>query len=183
MKRQIRPIQPIQWKPLLLCLALPLAIGGLAALLSGGGMRNYAALRQPPLSPPGWAFPVAWTILYLLMGYASYRLLPRREDGSVLPLSAKPLPDACPPHCAECRAALRLYAAQLALNFLWPVLYFAAQLRLAALVNLLLLWALVLALLLRSRRCDRTAALLFAPYLAWLTFAAYLNFGTLLLNL
>ena len=151
MKRQIRPIQPIQWKPLLLCLALPLAIGGLAALLSGGGMRNYAALRQP--------------------------------DGSVLPLSAKRLPDACPPHCAQCRAALRLYAAQLALNFLWPVLYFAAQLRLAALVDLLLLWALVLALLLRSRRCDRTAALLFAPYLAWLTFAAYLNFGTLLLNL
>lgn len=107
-------------------------------------------------------------------GPASYLLLPRGADGKILPLSEAD---------GACRNALFLYAVQLALNFLWPLLYFAAGLLLAALVDLLLLWVLVLLLLLASLRCNRTAALLLLPYLLWLTFAAYLNFGTLLLNL
>lgn len=164
----------VQWKPLLLCLAIPLAVGALAGLLTRDSTGAYAALRQPPLSPPGWVFPVVWTILYLLMGLASYLLLPRGADGGALPLSEAD---------GACRNALFLYAVQLALNFLWPLLYFAAGLLLAALVDLLLLWVLVLLLLLASLRCNRTAALLLLPYLLWLTFAAYLNFGTLLLNL
>ena len=61
-------------KKLLIALAIPLAVGGLATLLSGG-MGDYRDLTQPPLSPPGWVFPVVWSILYLLMGYASYRIL------------------------------------------------------------------------------------------------------------
>ena len=61
------------WKKLLINLVIPLSAGGLAALLSGG-MDTYNALKSPPLSPPGWIFPVVWTILYLLMGYASYRI-------------------------------------------------------------------------------------------------------------
>lgn len=56
---------------LIFCLALPLAVGGLAVLVSGGS-DLYDQLIRPPLSPPGWVFPVMWTILYLLMGYASY---------------------------------------------------------------------------------------------------------------
>ena len=60
----------INWKKLLICLAIPLAVGGLAALLSGG-MDSYRGMNQPPLSPPGWIFPIVWSILYLLMGYAS----------------------------------------------------------------------------------------------------------------
>lgn len=171
----------VQWKPLLLCLALPLAVGALAGLLTRDSMDAYAALRQPPLSPPGWVFPVVWTILYLLMGLASYLLLPRGADGTILPLSE--VLSGTRPATDECRGTLFLYAVQLALNFLWPLLYFAAGLLLAALVDLLLLWVLVLWLMLRSLRCNRTAALLLVPYLLWLTFAAYLNFGTLLLNL
>jgi len=61
------------WKPLLIALAIPLAVGGLATLLSGG-TQLYGQLTKPPLSPPGWLFPVVWTVLYLLMGYASYRI-------------------------------------------------------------------------------------------------------------
>ena len=61
----------INWKQLLILLAIPLAVGGLGTLLSGG-MDRYKIMNQPPLSPPGWVFPVVWTILYLLMGYASY---------------------------------------------------------------------------------------------------------------
>ena len=60
-------------KKLLLSLAIPLALGGLSALVSGG-MSDYLRLNQPPLSPPGWVFPIVWTVLYLLMGYAAYRI-------------------------------------------------------------------------------------------------------------
>ena len=59
-------------KTLLICLALPLAVGLLASLLTLGGMRDYAGMAKPPLAPPGWLFPVAWTLLYLLMGLASW---------------------------------------------------------------------------------------------------------------
>ena len=59
-------------KILILCLVIPLAAGGLAALLSGGGMDAFENLNKPPLSPPGILFPIVWTILYLLMGLASY---------------------------------------------------------------------------------------------------------------
>ena len=61
------------WKKLAVFLAIPLLVGGLATLLSGG-MADYAQLVQPPLSPPGWVFPIVWTVLYLLMGYASFRV-------------------------------------------------------------------------------------------------------------
>ena len=150
--------QRIQWKPLLICLAIPLAVGGLSALITKNGMEAFAALRQPPLSPPGWVFPVVWTILYVLMGLACYRF---RADA----------------------VSVRLYAGQLLLNFLWPVLFFSAAVRLLALIELLLLWGLVLWLLLRCYDRDRRAFWLLVPYQLWLTFAAYLNFGVLLLNM
>jgi tryptophan-rich sensory protein len=68
----------INWKKLIIALAIPLGVGGLSALLSGG-MDTYKSLNQPPLSPPGFIFPIVWTVLYLLMGYASYRV---HESGS-----------------------------------------------------------------------------------------------------
>ena len=150
--------QRIQWKPLLICLAIPLAVGGLSALITKNSMEAFAALRQPPLSPPGWVFPVVWTILYVLMGLACYRF---RADA----------------------VSVRLYAGQLLLNFLWPVLFFSAAVRLPALIELLLLWGLVLWLLLRCYDRDRRAFWLLVPYQLWLTFAAYLNCGVLLLNM
>ena len=93
------------WKKLLICLGIPLAVGGLSALISGG-MGSYGNFVQPPLSPPGWLFPLVWTILYLLMGYASYRIL---TSGA---------PE------AEKRSVLLFYGAQLALNFLWSPIFF-----------------------------------------------------------
>ena len=95
-------------KKLLIALAIPLAVGGLATLLSGG-VSDYQVLNQPPLSPPGWLFPIVWTALYLLMGYSSYRVYTSGKD-----------PEAV-------RKALWLYAAQLFLNFLWPLVFFGAQ--------------------------------------------------------
>lgn len=165
----------IDWKPLLLCLALPLAVGALAALLTQNGMDAFETVKKPPLTPPNWVFPVVWSILYLLMGYASYRLLPRGKNGvaSPLPIDLNNRRD----------RALVVYAVQLLLNFIWPLLFFGAGAYLAAMVCLLLLWLCVVYLILLALDLDRVSAWLLAPYLLWLTFAAYLNFGVFLRNL
>ena len=154
----------IKWKPLLLALALPLAVGGFSAFLTRDGMRAFALLKQPPLSPPAWLFPVVWTLLYLMMGLASYLVWvsgvsDKRRD-----------------------RALTVYGLSLAANFLWPILFFTVQAWGAAFVLLLLLWVLVgIAALLFGAIVPRAGKLLL-PYLAWLTFAAYLNLGVWLLN-
>ena len=152
-----------KYKPLLLCLAVPLAVGGLAALLTGGGADFYETVAKPPLSPPGWLFPVVWTLLYLLMGVSSY-LVWREKD-------------------APGRgAALRVCGIQLAVNFVWPLLFFLARVFLPAFLWLLLLVALVVVMIRRFDRVSSAAAWLQFPYLFWCLFAAYLNLGVYLLN-
>ena len=154
----------IQWKKLLICLAIPLGVGGLAALLTGSSMADYGSIRQPPLSPPGWLFPVVWTILYLLMGYASYRVLVSGKDEK------------------QIRMALVIYGAQLVLNFLWPLVFFGLQWYLAAFILLLALWVLILLNIRAFAEVDEPAGDLLLPYILWVTFAAYLNVGVYLLN-
>ena len=153
----------VNWKKLLICLAIPLAVGGLGALL-GGGMDQYQALNQPPLSPPGWLFPIVWTILYLLMGWASYRILvsdaPREER----------------------KKALTFYGIQLFLNFLWPVVFFGLGWYWAAFILLLVLWVMIYLTMHLFGLIDDTAENLLIPYLLWVTFAGYLNLGVALLN-
>ena len=151
------------WKKLLIALAIPLAVGGLSALVSGG-MSDYAQLNQPPLSPPGWVFPVVWTVLYLLMGYASYRIYM-----SDAPQEQK-------------KRALLLYGAQLVLNFLWSPVFFGLQWRLVAFMVLIALWVLIAMTLRAFSQIDETAGDLLLPYILWVTFAAYLNLGAYLLN-
>lgn len=153
----------INLKKLIICLAIPLAAGGLATLISGG-MESYRVMNQPPLSPPGWVFPIVWTILYLLMGYASYRILVS---------GAEP---------AASKKALTFYGIQLFLNFLWPVLFFGLQWYWAAFVWLLLLWVFIYLTMYQFGQIDDTAENLLIPYLLWVTFAGYLNFGVALLN-
>ena len=152
-----------KWKRLIFCLVLPLAVGGLATLLSGG-MGSYKGLEQPPLSPPGWVFPVVWTALYLMMGYASWRVW---ESGK--------------PKIAIRRAWV-FYGIQLGLNFIWPILFFRFQWFLVAFVVLVLLWIAILQTMRLFTRLEERAGDLLIPYLLWVTFAGYLNFGVFLLN-
>lgn len=151
------------WKKLIICLAIPLAVGGLASLLSGG-MENYKVMNQPPLSPPGWIFPIVWSILYLMMGYASYRVLTSAADDD------------------DIKRALIFYGIQLALNFLWPIIFFGLQWYWAAFVLLVLLWAFIYLTMRMFGTIDDTAENLLIPYLLWVTFAGYLNLGVALLN-
>lgn len=150
-------------KKLLICLAIPLAAGGLSALLAGG-MDSYGTLRQPPLSPPGWVFPVVWSILYLLMGYSSYRILTSGADRQRI------------------RSALTLYAIQLFFNVLWSPVFFGLGWHLAAFFILLVLWTFILLTIRAFHPIDSKAADLLLPYLLWVTFAGYLNFGVYVLN-
>lgn len=154
----------LDWKKLLLCLAIPLGVGGLAALLTGGGMGEYGNFAKPPYSPPGWVFPVVWTILYLLMGYASYRVVTANADR------------------VKIRRALYLYGAQLAVNFLWPLVFFGLSWYLAAFFVLLVLWVLVFLTIYAFGDAEERAGDLLLPYILWITFAAYLNVGVYLLN-
>lgn len=145
-------------------LAIPLAVGGLAGRLTMGSMATYGALVQPPLAPPPWVFPVVWAVLYLLMGIAS--VLVWKAD---VPQEEK-------------KRALTWYGAQLAANFVWPLLFFNAGLYGIALMWLLLLLALVAATIVAFRQINLTAAWLLVPYALWLLFATYLNAAIWLLN-
>ena len=153
-----------EWKKLLLCLAIPLLSGGLGALLAGKAITAYRDFAKPPLSPPGWVFPVVWTLLYAAMGYASYRVL---------------VSDAA---SEKIRSALRLYGLQLIVNILWPLLFFRMEAFLAAFFWLVLLWVLIYLTVRAFSKIDEWAGNILLPYLLWVTFAGYLNFGVFLLN-
>ncbi len=153
----------VEWKKLVIPLAIPLGTGLLSALVSMRGMKRFASVAQPPLSPPGWLFPVVWTVLYLMMGYASFRVW-RAQSTRFR------------------EQALRWYGAQLTANFLWSPLFFGLGAYLPALLWLCILVALTAVTMFRFRRLDRTAGMLLLPYLCWLLFACYLNAGVWVLN-
>lgn len=151
----------LRWKALIAALAAPLLIGAISALLTRESMRDFEALQKPPLTPPGWVFPVVWTILFLCMGIASYLASASGQRS---------------------RTALSVYAVQLAFNFLWPLLFFRFQLYLPAFIWLIMLWILILATLLLFRKISRAAGWLMLPYLLWVAFAGYLNYAVFRLN-
>lgn len=153
-----------RWKPLIIALALPLGVGTLSSLIVGDRVLDYAGMQKPPLSPPGWVFPAVWTVLYALMGLASWLV-----------------------YCSEASEprklrALKLYLWQLGVNFLWPIVFFGAGMYLASFLLLLLLLLLVAACTLCFYCVEERAGRLMLPYLVWLIFAAYLNLGVYLLN-
>ena len=156
--------KPLKWQKMLLCILIPLAVGALAGRLSREGMSLYQTMYKPLLSPPGWVFPVVWSLLYILMGIAS-----------------------CLVYCSEAsrprkKRALILYGLQLAVNFVWPLLFFRFGLLWLSFFWLLLLIGLVWACMTLFRYILPRAGKLMLPYLLWLFYAAYLNLGAALLN-
>lgn len=152
----------IKWKPLIICLLIPLAVGGLSALLTMGSMEIYGALKQPPLSPPGFLFPIVWSILFILMGISSYLVYVSDSKNKT--------------------KALIIYAVQLVFNFFWTIIFFNMQSYLFAFIWLVILWILIIAMIVSFWKISKPAALLQIPYLLWVTFAGYLNLGVYLLN-
>ncbi len=152
----------VKLKPLVISLAVSLGTGGLSALLTRDAMKEFATLDQPPLSPPGWLFPVVWTVLFILMGIAAYLIWVENA------------PDR--------KTALWLYGVQLAFNFLWTIIFFNTERRGFALGWLVILWVLILVTTVRFWKQSPTAGKLLIPYILWVTFAGYLNAGVWYLN-
>ncbi len=120
----------------------------------------YGQLAKPPFNPPNWIFAPVWTALYVLIAIAGWRTWQRDRAG----------------------VAMRLWWAQLALNFLWSPVFFAAHRIGLALVVITLLLLTIAAFMVMSWRQDALAAWLFAPYAAWVAFATLLNASLFLLN-
>ncbi len=150
-------------KPLIIALLIPLLVGGFSALLTGG-MDTFKILDKPPLSPPSWVFPVAWTILYLLMGFASYLVYTASA-----PAYKK-------------NNALLFYGIQLFFNFFWSIIFFAWEMYTFAFVWLMIMWVLIIITTVKFWKISKPAGYLMIPYLLWVTFAAYLNLGIAILN-
>ena len=152
------------WKTYVLWIAICEAVGFFAGILTRQGTKIYAQTAiKPPLTPPGWLFPVVWVVLYALMGIGAARIT-------------------LAPSSAGRSRGLNLMVTQLVVNFFWPLLFFNAGVYGFALLWLLLLWGLVLWMILVWRKVETLAAWLQIPYLLWLSFAVYLNAGVWYLN-
>lgn len=154
----------VNWKKLAAAVALPLVVGGLSALLTRDSMIVFEYVKKPPLSPPQWLFPIAWTLLYIMMGLASYFVCVSRRPK------------------LQRKSALELYIIQLAFNFLWSIIFFNLEEYLFAFIWLCVLWLLILLTTIRFFAADKKAGYLMIPYLLWVAFAGYLNRGIYLLN-
>ena len=137
------------------------AAGLVGSFFVGSTGSWYATLNLPTFNPPNWLFGPVWTALYALMGTAAYLVWRQRESG---------------------RTALRIYWTQLAVNAVWTSLFFGLHSPALALADILLLLVLIIGTMIAFARVSRTAAILLLPYLAWVIFAAYLNYAIWALN-
>lgn len=149
---------------LLLSIFLAEGTGILSGYLGMSDRSFYSSLIRPSFSPPGWIFPVVWTILYLLMAIAAYRIWMYGEEG------------------ADVKKALTLYGIQLVLNFLWTIIFFRFQSFGLAFIELLVLLVFILLTTFSFYEIDKKAAYLMIPYILWVSFAGVLNFAIWRLN-
>ena len=139
---------------------IPVIVGGTVGFITSNAI-NYNDLIQPAFAPPSFLFPIVWTILYVLMGI-SYGILEK-----------KGLND------SEINA---IYYLQLTVNALWSFIFFVFKWRLFAFIWILILDALVIDMIIKFYKKDKTAGLLQIPYLIWILFATVLNYAVYWLN-
>lgn len=152
------------------CIILPLGGGFLISRLTSNAMTTFEMFEKPPLSPPGWLFPVAWSILYVLMGIGSYFIFFAKPKSSSK-------------RSVRVRTALKVvYLSQLGFNFLWTIIFFNLGAFYFALGWIIALWLQILTLLILSYRNYRTTFWCLLPYMLWVSFATYLNVGIAVLN-
>ena len=153
-----------QIEKLIICILIPLAVGAISSLLSGSGMTAFDQLNKPALSPPGIVFPIVWTLLYTLMGIASYLIVASNVSDK------------------DKMTALTFYRWQLFVNFFWSIFFFQFKWYLFSFIWLILLLLLILICIILFRKISKPASFLMMPYALWVAFAGYLNFSIYLLN-
>lgn len=156
MKNNIK--QKFRIFPLIFAIMIPLLVGGSASFLTVEDIKIYESMVHPPLSPPSWIFPIAWTILYVLMGLASYCVYIADTDSK------------------QKMDTLLFYSAQLSMNLFWPTIFFTYARYLFSLFWLFAMWALVLICVIRFYRIRKSAGIMMGVLFLWSTFALYLNF-------
>ena len=153
----------------IIAILIPLGGGLLISLLTRDAMGQFNSFKQPPLAPPAWLFPVAWTILYVLMGIASYLIYrqyntrKKAEQATIKPI-------------------LVLYIIQLVLNFSWTPIFFNLGQFWIAFIVLLAMWFIEIGILAKTYKVSKLAFYCLVPYVIWTTFAAYLNSMIAILN-
>ena len=151
---------------LLIAIILPVMGGVTVGMLTGRSVKTwYATLKKPAWNPPSWIFAPAWTLLYSMMGFASWLIWhsqPDRESGA--------------------QDALRWYGLQLGLNYLWSIIFFGFRLPGLALLEIGVLWSAIMVTLIKFARLNSLAMGLLVPYQLWVTFAAALNAAVWQLN-
>ncbi|MEO8398944.1 MAG: TspO/MBR family protein [Ignavibacteriaceae bacterium] len=152
------------FKLLIILLLLPQVVGWASGFLSMGSAEVYQTLKQPSFAPPGWIFAPVWTLLYFLMGLASYRiiLLIAQNKSTKLPFN--------------------IYLLQLLFNFFWTIIFFRWELRGIAFSEIIILLVLILIITILFFRVDKIAGSLMVPYLLWVSFASVLNYSVYQLN-
>ena len=153
----------VRTKSLIKNLAIPLLVGALAGFLTNNNVKGFMATAQKPVfMPPGWLFPIVWTFLYALMGFAAYVIENTQSHRK--------------------NRALIIYYIQLFFNFVWSFIFFTFGNYLFAFVWIIALLILVLATILEFKMIKARAAYLLIPYVIWVSFASVLNFSIFLLN-
>ena len=139
---------------------LPVLVGALVGIITSGSM-DYNMLQKPPLAPTGAVFPIVWTILYILMGISYGILKVNNQTDEEIDW---------------------IYYIQLAINALWSIIFFNFKWRLFAFVWIILLAVAIISMIRKFYNKNRIAGLLQIPYILWVIFATYLNFGFYILN-
>ncbi len=155
--------EKVNYKMLILFIGFALAAGFLGSLL-GGNMSSFKTLKKPFFTPPSIAFPIIWTMLYILMGVSSYLICCNKTDKKFK------------------KRACFFYLIQLLVNTLWSLFFFRFGWFLFAFFWLLLLIALVIVMIIKFYKLKPLAAYLQIPYLLWLIIAGILNLSIVILN-
>ena len=148
----------MNFKKLVVSILIPLGLGFITGLLIKTDV--YSEIVKPELSPPKIVFPIVWSVLYILLGVSNYIINKDRKD----------------------ETANLIYYIGLAINLIWPFIFFNAREYLLALIWLLLLIFFVILMVIEYFRKNKLAGYLQIPYLIWLLFALYLNYNVFILN-
>ena len=153
-------MKKVNYKLLAVCILVPLILGTIAGL-SSSSFISYKEIIKPSFAPPGFIFPIVWTILYILMGISSYLILTDKNKND---------------------KAIKIYIIQLVINIIWPILFFGLKWYFVSFAWLLLLIYAVLQMILEFYPINKAASLLQLPYLLWIIFAGILNLWIYFLN-
>ncbi len=153
----------IDFKKLLKNLAIPLGVGFLASFLIRDGVDFFnESVNKPAFSPPAFLYPIAWTILYISMGIAAYITETGKNKADNKPFI--------------------FYFSQLAVNFLWPLVFFNLRWYFLSIIVIIALLVLVVLTFVEFFKVNKIAGYLLIPYILWLLFATALNIGVYVLN-